>query len=253
MITTNSSLHRTGRTKTKTAESHLNATKYRLQAAITLNSTCTRHSTFSHHLILEQKRLARGGRASFKDCDWERNNWLSLRVKKCSQQPWPLPTPPHPPRIRQPENQLRRPRRNTNVNSVIVLSAGASTAVGTSDRVSLKILLLRGADVYCLGWWGHTDFQIANNAFMQTPKNDHSSVPSAAVPSSVVISSCAMIGLYMQKMVAFLSFPRVEKEAAPSRRQQRDHLSHRSMLIQAHWSRLRQAVMVWSILKLPPC
>lgn len=103
------------------------------------------------------------------------------------------------------------------------------------------------------GMVGHTDSQIANNAFMQTPKNDHSSVPSAAVPSSVAISSCAMIALYMQKMVAFLSFPRVEKEAAPSRRQQRDHLSHRSMLIQAHWSRLRQAVMVWSILKLPPC
>ncbi len=71
----------------------------------------------------------------------KRNNGLSLRVK-LSQLSWPLPTPPRPPRTLHPKNQLRRQKRSTNANSAIVLSAEASTAVGTSDRVSHKIFVV---------------------------------------------------------------------------------------------------------------
>jgi hypothetical protein len=103
------------------------------------------------------------------------------------------------------------------------------------------------------GWRGHTDFQIANRSCMQTPKNDHSSVPNAEALSSVAISFSDMTELSMRKMAEFLLYLRVGKEAGQSRRPQRDHLSHQSMLIQLPWNRLRQAAMVWSILKLPPC
>lgn len=187
----------------------------------------------------------------------KKKEYLAFRyvVKLIAALPWPLPTPPlpPPPPIHHLENQLQHQRRNTNVNSAIVPLAEASIAAGMSDRVSLEFFVCCVGQMFTAPDGGVIHiFRLLIFPSMQIPKNDHSNVQSAAVHSSVVTFFFDMIEPSMQKMAESLSSPRVGKEGQ-SRHQQRDHQSHQSTLIQRRWSRLRQAVMVWSILKLPPC
>lgn len=93
---------------------------------------------------------------------------------------------------------------------------------------------------------------IANMLIMQTPRNVLSNAKNVEVPSFVEISCSATTELCMPKMEECPFSLKEEKEQAQPRHRPRTQ-SPPSTSIRARWSRLRQAVMVCSTLKLPPC